>query len=46
MTCKNDSGRGHHNQSNPQFIAHKHNGGVERVNIKLEPNSVLEEKEE
>ena len=46
MTHKNDGGWGHHNQSNSQFIAHKHNGGGERVNTELEPDSVLEEKEE
>ena len=46
MTSKHDGGQGHHNQSNPQFIAHKNNGGVERVNTELEPDSILEEKEE
>ena len=46
MTHKHDASQGHHNQSNPQFIAHKYNSGVERVNTELEPNNVLEEKEE
>ena len=46
MTCRHDGGRGHHNQSDPQFIAHKHNNDVEWVNTELEPNSILEEKEE
>ena len=46
MTRKNDGGQGRHNQNIPQFIVQKHNGGVKQVNNELEPNSVLEEKEE
>ena len=46
LTRIHDGGWGHHNWSNPQFIPHKHNGGVERVTTELEPDSVLEEKEE
>ena len=46
MTRKYDVGRGYHNQSNSQPIAHKHDGGVEQVNTELDPNSFLEEKEE
>ena len=46
MTRKHDGCGGHQNQSYQQFIAHKHNGGVEQVNTKLEPDGVLEEKEE
>ena len=46
MPCKHDGGRGHQNRSNPQSIAHKHNDGVKRFTTELEPNNVLEEKEE
>ena len=46
MTPKHDGGQGHHNQSNPQSIAHKHNGGVEQINTELKPNRILVEKEE
>ena len=46
MTRKHDGAQGHHNQSDTQSIAHKHNGGVEQVNTESEPNNVLEEKEE
>ena len=46
MTRKHDASQGYHNQSNQQSIAHKHNGGLERVNTELELNSVLEEKEQ
>ena len=46
MTRKHDGGQGHHNQSNPQSIAYKHNGGVEQVNTDLEPKNILEEKKE
>ena len=46
MTRKPDGGQEHHNQSNSQFIAHTRNGGVDWVSTELEPDSVLEEKEE
>ena len=35
MTCKHDGCRGYYDQSNPQFIAHRHNGVVEQVNTEL-----------
>ena len=35
MTCKHDGGQGYCNQSDSQFIAHKHNDGVEQVNTEL-----------
>ena len=28
MTYKHDGGQGHHNQSDPQFDAHRYNSGV------------------
>ena len=46
MTCKHDGGQRYHNQSDSQSISHKHNSDIEQGNTELEPNSVLEEKEE
>ena len=46
MARKHDGGWGYYSQSNPQFIAHKHNRGVKQVNTELVPDIVLEEKEE
>ena len=46
MACKHEVGREYCNQSNPQFIGHKHNGGVGLVNTELVPKNVLKDKEE
>ena len=46
MTRKHDGGQRYYNQTDPQFIAHKHNGGVERVNTELIPDIVLVVKQE
>ena len=46
MKSKYDGSQGYCNLSDPQFNAHKHIGGVERVNTELVPDSVLKEKEE
>ena len=46
MTYKYDGGQGYCDRSDPQFVAHKHIGGVEWINTELVPDSVLKEKEE
>ena len=36
----------YHNQSNQQYIARKHNNGLEQVNLELATDIILEEKED